>query len=121
MVRNQVLAVAGGLGVEVGHGYAADFAVQEVRQQGRPLRFQRQAGGGEVGGDEKVVGLILGDVFAQAQLAGDGAAQPTDRVARFLEAAGHMTKTVRANPSKGEPGKAARDRAAKKAAAAAAE
>ena len=44
-------------------------------------------------------------------------AQPTDRVARFLEAAGHAPKTARANPTKGEPGKAAKDRAAKKAAA----
>ena len=43
-------------------------------------------------------------------------AQPTDRVARFLEAAGHMPKATRANPNKGEPGKAAKDRAAKKAA-----
>ena len=43
-------------------------------------------------------------------------AQPTDRVARFLEAAGHLPKTARANPKKGEPGKAAKDRAAKKAA-----
>jgi small subunit ribosomal protein S16 len=48
-------------------------------------------------------------------------AQPTDRVARFLEAAGHLPKSTRANPTKGEPGKAAKDRAAKKAAAAAAE
>jgi small subunit ribosomal protein S16 len=46
-------------------------------------------------------------------------AQPTDRVARFLEAAGHLPKAARANLKKGEPGKAAKDRAAKKAAAAA--
>jgi small subunit ribosomal protein S16 len=46
-------------------------------------------------------------------------AQPTDRVARFLEAAGHMPKATRANLKKGEPGKAAQDRAAKKAARAA--
>jgi small subunit ribosomal protein S16 len=46
-------------------------------------------------------------------------AQPTDRVARFLEAAGHKPKTERANPKKGVPGKAAQERAAKKAAAAA--
>jgi small subunit ribosomal protein S16 len=45
-------------------------------------------------------------------------AQPTDRVARFLEASGHLPKTTRANPTKGTPGKAAQDRAAKKAAAA---
>ena len=47
-------------------------------------------------------------------------AQPTDRVARFLEAGGHLPKTTRANAKKGEPGKAAKDRAAKKAAATAA-
>ncbi|NAZ37965.1 30S ribosomal protein S16 [Rubellimicrobium sp. CFH 75288] len=43
-------------------------------------------------------------------------AQPTDRVARFLEAAGVMPRRERANPKKGEPGKAARERAEKKAA-----
>jgi small subunit ribosomal protein S16 len=50
-------------------------------------------------------------------------AQPTDRVARFLEAAGVLAKTVRNNPKAGEPGKAMAERAKKKAekAAAAAE
>ena len=51
-------------------------------------------------------------------------AEATDRVARFLEAAGLTPKTVRNNPKKAEPGKAAKARAAekaKKAAAAAAE
>lgn len=43
-------------------------------------------------------------------------AQPTDRVARFLEAAGAKEKTERANPKKGEPGKAAKERAEKRAA-----
>jgi small subunit ribosomal protein S16 len=43
-------------------------------------------------------------------------AQPTDRVARFLEAAGATPKTTRSNPKKGEPGKAAKERAEKKAA-----
>ena len=43
-------------------------------------------------------------------------AQPTDRVARFLEAAGVKEKTERANLKKGEPGKAAKDRAEKRAA-----
>ncbi len=43
-------------------------------------------------------------------------AQPTDRVARMLEAAGAMPKKERANLKKGEPGKAAKDRAEKKAA-----
>ena len=43
-------------------------------------------------------------------------AQPTDRVARFLEAAGATEKTERKNLKKGEPGKAAKDRAEKRAA-----
>ena len=43
-------------------------------------------------------------------------AQPTDRVARFLEAAGAKEKTERSNPRKGEPGKAAKERAEKRAA-----
>lgn len=43
-------------------------------------------------------------------------AQPTDRIARMLEAAGAMPKSARANLKKGEPGKAAKDRVAKKAA-----
>ncbi len=43
-------------------------------------------------------------------------AQPTDRVARFLEAAGARPKAARANLKKGEPGKAAKDRAAQRAA-----
>jgi small subunit ribosomal protein S16 len=47
-------------------------------------------------------------------------AQPTDRVARMLEAAGLMPKKERANLKKGEPGKAAKDRAEKNAARAAA-
>ncbi len=47
-------------------------------------------------------------------------AQPTDRVARFLEAAGLVAKKERANLKKGEPGKASKDRAEKKAARAAA-
>ncbi len=47
-------------------------------------------------------------------------AQPTDRIARMLEAAGLRDKTERANPKKGEPGQKARDRAEEKAAKAAA-
>lgn len=43
-------------------------------------------------------------------------AQPTDRVARFLEAAGVTERTERNNPRKGEPGKAAKERAEKRAA-----
>ena len=50
-------------------------------------------------------------------------AQPTDRVARMLEAAGVLDKKERNNPNKGTPGKKAQERAeknAEKAAAAAA-
>ena len=43
-------------------------------------------------------------------------AQPTDRIARILEAAGVLEKATRNNPKKGEPGKAAKDRAETKAA-----
>jgi small subunit ribosomal protein S16 len=43
-------------------------------------------------------------------------AQPTDRIARFLEAAGLREKTVRNNPQKAQPGKKAVERAKKKAA-----
>ncbi|MDO9524894.1 MAG: 30S ribosomal protein S16 [Gemmobacter sp.] len=42
-------------------------------------------------------------------------AQPTDRVSRFLEAAGVVPKTVRNNPKAAEPGKAAKARAVEKA------
>jgi len=42
-------------------------------------------------------------------------AQPTDRVVRFLEAAGLREKATRANLKKGTPGKAAQERAAKRA------
>jgi small subunit ribosomal protein S16 len=48
-------------------------------------------------------------------------AQPTDRVQRFLEAAGVLPKKTRANMQKAEPGKKAKERAAAKATAAAAE
>ncbi len=47
-------------------------------------------------------------------------AQPTDRVARFLEAAGVVAKKVRNNAKAGVPGKQMAERAAKKAARAAA-
>jgi small subunit ribosomal protein S16 len=43
-------------------------------------------------------------------------AQPTDRVARMLEAAGVLPKTERSNPKKGTPGKKAQERAEEKAA-----
>ena len=53
----------------------------------------------------------------------DKGAQPTDRIARMLEAAGVREKTERSNPQKGTPGKKAQELAEKKAekAAAAAE
>jgi small subunit ribosomal protein S16 len=50
---------------------------------------------------------------------GEGA-QPTDRIARMLEAAGVREKTERNNPKKGAPHKKAVDRAEEKAAKAAA-
>ena len=48
------------------------------------------------------------------ELIGDGA-QPTDRVRRFLEAAGKLEKKERANMKKAEPGQKAKDRAQEKA------
>ena len=42
-------------------------------------------------------------------------AQPTDRVARFLDAAGVKERAARNNPNKGEPGQKAKDRAEDKA------
>jgi small subunit ribosomal protein S16 len=50
----------------------------------------------------------------------DQGAQPTDRVSRFLEAAGVLDKKERNNPQKAEPGKKAQERAEEKAAKAAA-
>ena len=47
-------------------------------------------------------------------------AQPTDRVARMLEAAGVKEKTERNTPKKGTPGKKAQERVEEKAAKAAA-
>jgi small subunit ribosomal protein S16 len=43
-------------------------------------------------------------------------AQPTDRVARFLDAAGILERAARNNPKKGEPGEKAKERAEEKAA-----
>jgi small subunit ribosomal protein S16 len=43
-------------------------------------------------------------------------AQPTDRVARFLDAAGIKERAARNNPKKGEPGEKAKDRAEERAA-----
>ncbi|MEM7074946.1 MAG: 30S ribosomal protein S16 [Pseudomonadota bacterium] len=45
----------------------------------------------------------------------DKGAQPTDRIARFLEAAGATEKKERNNPKKAEPGQKAKDRAEEKA------
>ena len=42
-------------------------------------------------------------------------AQPTDRVARFLDAAGVMKRPARSNPEKAKPGKKMEERAAEKA------
>ena len=42
-------------------------------------------------------------------------AQPTDRVARLLDKAGIKERDATVNPSKGEPGKKAKDRAEEKA------
>jgi small subunit ribosomal protein S16 len=50
----------------------------------------------------------------------DQGAQPTERIARMLEAAGLREKTQRNNPNKGTPGKKAQERAAEKAEKAAA-
>ncbi len=47
-------------------------------------------------------------------------AQPTDRVLRFLDAAGLMKRAARSNPEKAVPGDKAKERAAKKEAAVAA-
>lgn len=43
-------------------------------------------------------------------------AQPTDRVARFLDAAGLKERVARVNPKKGEPGEKAKERAEERAA-----
>jgi small subunit ribosomal protein S16 len=43
-------------------------------------------------------------------------AQPTDRVARFLDAAGIKERAARVNPKKGEPGDKAKERAEERAA-----
>ena len=46
-------------------------------------------------------------------------AQPTDRVARFLDAAGVRERAARNNPKKAEPGEKAKERAEERAAKAA--
>src|SRR5688500_8386858 len=42
-------------------------------------------------------------------------AQPSDRVARFLDAAGVRERAARSNPNKGEPGEKAKERAEERA------
>ncbi|HTH27717.1 MAG TPA: 30S ribosomal protein S16 [Sphingobium sp.] len=63
-------------------------------------------------GDEKRVVL---DVERAKHWVSVGA-QPTDRVARFLDAAGVKERAARSNPNKGEPGAKAKDRAEERAA-----
>lgn len=67
---------------------------------------------------------LLADEAARVQLDGEKAkawmekgAQPTDRVLRFLDAAGIRKRDPRNNPNKGQPGKKAQERAAAAAAA----
>ncbi len=48
----------------------------------------------------------------------DNGAQATDRVLRFLDAAGLVKRSTRSNPEKAVPGKKAQERAAEKAKAA---
>lgn len=65
--------------------------------------------------DEK---RVIIDVERAKHWVGVGA-QPTDRVARFLDAAGIKERPARNNPNKAEPGQKAKDRAEDKAAKAA--
>ncbi|MXO73908.1 30S ribosomal protein S16 [Altererythrobacter aerius] len=70
--------------------------------------------------------LLPKDSEERVKLNGDRAkhwlsvgAQPSDRVARFLDAAGIRERAPRNNPKKGEPGEAAKERAEERAAKAA--
>lgn len=63
-------------------------------------------------GDEKRI--VLDTERAKYWVA--AGAQPTDRVARFLDAAGVKERAVRNNPKKAEPGQKAKDRAEDRAA-----
>jgi small subunit ribosomal protein S16 len=60
--------------------------------------------------------VVLNADLAQEWLA--KGAQPTDRVARFLDKAGLMKRPARNNPTKGQPGQKAQDRAKEAAAVA---
>jgi small subunit ribosomal protein S16 len=57
--------------------------------------------------------IVLETEKVQAWLA--KGAQPTDRVHRFLDAAGLLKREARNNPKKAEPGKKAQERAAARA------
>jgi len=66
--------------------------------------------------------LLAKDNDQRIQLDGDRAkhwlsvgAQPTDRVARFLDAAGILERPARNNPNKGKPGEKATERAEERA------
>ncbi len=61
--------------------------------------------------DEK---RVIVDVERAKHWVGVGA-QPTDRVARFLDAAGVKERPARNNPNKAEPGQKAKDRAEERA------
>lgn len=56
---------------------------------------------------------VIMNVERVMELIADGA-KPTDRIARFLEAAGKMDKTERNNPEKAQPGKKALERVKEK-------
>lgn len=67
--------------------------------------------------------LLAKDDAARVQIDADRAkhwlsvgAQPTDRVARFFDAAGIKERAARSNPNKGVPGEKAKDRAEERAA-----
>ena len=60
-------------------------------------------------------GRVKMDIERVQYWIGQGA-QPTDRIARFLEAAGVVAKKIRNNPKAAVPGKRMADLAAKKAA-----
>jgi small subunit ribosomal protein S16 len=62
--------------------------------------------------------VVLDNEKVQAWLA--KGAQPTDRVLRFLDAAGLLKRAARNNPKKAEPGEKAKERAAARAEKAAA-
>src|SRR5579875_1700203 len=66
--------------------------------------------------------LLAKDSAERVKLDGDRAkhwlgvgAQPTDRVARFLDAAGVRERAARNNPNKGKPGEKATERAEERA------